>query len=285
MLSSKFICASLRGAGVRTSNQLGPAFSKPSLGKQAPGQNISVSDHSLRTLLTASRSGGYLAQAARASKMQKMDITSLEPDINLPQRPKRPITPWLAFVRDKKDDVLKQKDKMTAAELAVVLAKEWKQTDKSRYQEEYDRQQQDYHRKLEEYNNSLTEEHRDYLVLQKKFNREHKAEKQLRKTKPPVLPRNPANLYCQERSKHADVKDQMKHRKPANVFSDIFKEYRELSECEKKKYLEMQEEDKSRFQHEFLVWYESIQNNENLTKATREKADALRARFKSLNYI
>jgi len=174
---------------------------------------------------------------------------------------------------------------MTAAEMSVILAKEWKQTDKTRYEEAYKRQQQEYHQKKREYFESLTQEQKDALDMLKDAKRHEKATKQIRKTKPPTLPRNPANLYCHVRSQHEDIKAEMKRRKASDVFKDIFREYRELPEEEKKKYIEMQEHDKQRFQHEFLSWYEGIQENEFLSKTAREKAEALRERYSQLKYI
>lgn len=175
--------------------------------------------------------------------------------------------------------------RMNAAQLSVILAKEWKDAERSGYQREYQRLHDDYERRVREYEELLTEEQRDIIAVQKEMKRETKASKELRKTRPPVLPRNSANLYFQERSQQDDVKELRKTRKTADVFSDIFKEYRSLSESEKRKYLDMQEEDKSRFQHEFLIWFEGIQSNENLTKAAREQANAMRERLKALSYI
>lgn len=206
-------------------------------------------------------------------------------DARLPAKPKKPITPWIAFVRERKNELLAQKGKMSAPELTSILSEEWKQVDQSRYDEEFKQKHEEYQKLVEEYENSLTNEQRDLLDLQRTLKRETKAAKMLRKTNPPIMPRNPANLYCHERCKQGDFKEMLKYKKPSQLFSDIFKEYRSLSESEKQKYINMQEEDKVRFQQEFIAWYEGIQANENLTKVAREQADVVRARLKALNYI
>jgi transcription factor A len=205
--------------------------------------------------------------------------------VEVPEKPKKPVTPWISFVRERKDEVLRQRGKMSASQLSVILAQEWKHTDKAKYEQEYKQKHEEYMRLVEDYQNSLTPEQIDQLDLRKSAKRESKAMKQLRKTNPPVMPRNPANLYCHERSKQDDFKEMLKHKKAAQVFSDIFKEYRQLSDAEKQKYIEMQEEDKARFQKEFLAWYESVQANENLTKAAREQANMMRERLVAMNYI
>lgn len=275
MFAIKLFTGTARGASILASNQVNAAVSKVSDSAPLPGTDMKIK---YKTITTAATSGGYLAQAAAKTNLMDQDVI-------LPTKPKRPITPWLAFVRDRKDDILRQKDKMTAAELTVILSREWKYIDKTRYEQVYSQQVQEYQRKLTDYEQSLTKEHKRHIKLQKEEKRQARADKLLKKTNPPVLPRNPANLFCHERSKDADIKELLKSKKSSEVFKDIFREYRSLSDMEKKRYINMQADDKSRFQNEFLAWYEGIQKDETLTKAALDKADALRDRYKSLKYI
>lgn len=277
----------MRGMSAVVSNQAGSISSSVQVSHKQSNRNISLS--SLDSTLTQSQRNlssdviYHQASTTRTSKQQK--IPPALADVDLPDKPKKPETPWISFVRERKDEVFRLKGKMTAAELAVILAPEWKQTDKTRFEEEYKQKHNKYMELVENYQRSLTPEQLDLLNFKKSTERQTKASKLLRKTGPPVLPRNPANIYCHERSKHDDFKEMLKYKKAAQVFSDIFKEYRSLSDEQKRKYLEMQDEDKVRFQQEFLDWYEGVQNNENLTKAAREQADKMRDRFRALKYI
>lgn len=205
-------------------------------------------------------------------------------DIEVPLRPKKPVTPWIAFVRERKEEIMSQR-RMTAPEIASILSKEWRQIDRSRYEQDYFKRREDYLRDLQNFENSLTEEQRDMLDVQKSAKRENRATKEIRKTNPPVLPRNSANFFCKKRSKDADIVEKLKTQRISEVFSNLFKEYRRLPADVKRKYVEMQEQDRVRFRNEFLDWYKDIHMNRELTKAAKDKAKVMRDRLKALNYI
>lgn len=288
MLSLKLISTSLRGVSAKISNQFGAVASAPVADLNHQSNNCKLSSLSQDTKLSQDYRPFSISSVSQASSVRtsrRNDIPADLVDVNLPEKPKKPVTPWISFVRERKDEVLRRKAKMTAAELAVILAREWKQMDKTKYEQEYKAQQEQYKNLIEHYQTSLTADQLDLLEFQKNAKREAKASKLLRKTHLPVLPRNAANFYCQERSKQNDFKEQLKYKKSAQLFSEIFKEYKGLSDDEKAKYIEMQDEDRARFQHEFIGWYESVQTNENLTKAAREQANMLRDKFKARKYI
>lgn len=291
MLSFRFFTSAARGVTAVSSNQLsssvGPQPCPVPMGSKGQ-ENISetfcrpTSSTNARRLTTASTH----SQAERISKIKKINDVLSQANIDLPNRPKKPVTPWIMFVRERKDQVIAEHgSKMSAAEISKILAKEWQRIDKSRYENEYKRLHQDYERRIKAYEDALTDEQLDLIGFQKEAKRESRAMKQLKKTGPPVMPRNPANLYCHVRSKQDDFKELLKTKRPPEVFKEIFQEYRSLSDSEKQKYLAMQEEDKSRFQQEFLAWFEGVQNNENLTKAVREQANQMRERLRALKYI
>lgn len=216
-------------------------------------------------------------------KVTKNMIADLSAD--LPLKPKKPVTPWIAFLQDRKSDYANYGQGMKATEMSVILSKEWREMDRSKYEDDYKRKHEEYLRAVQEYEDSLTDEQRDAIKSYKDVVRQVKAKKQIFKSHPPRLPRNAANMFCHHRSKQHDVKEDLQRRKPGAVFKDLFEEYRNLSADEKKRYIDMQEEDKTRFAREFKVWYESIQNNENLTRAARDHAEQMRGKLLALNYI
>lgn len=222
---------------------------------------------------------------ASALKPHKLRTAIMEAEINLPPKPKKPITPWLAFVRDRKDEVLRQHGTLPANKLTQILSKEWKDLDKTDYVREFEIRQENYYAKVEDYKNSLTDAQREYLNLRRDYLREDKANQVIRRSKPPKLPRNIPNMYIYDRCQEPHIKDQMKDRKASEVFSDLFKEYRELSEEQKQKYVNLQEDDKIRFQQEFMQWYDSIKSDKTLGKAVIEQANIMYERYKALSYI
>lgn len=202
----------------------------------------------------------------------------------LPPRPKKPITPWFMYFRDKKDDVLRGQ-KMSAAELAATLAKEWKYFDKSNYQAEYNRLHREYLSAKTNYEMSLTPEQKQHLEETEKDRSDQRARRELRRTKPPKLPRNPANFYFSEKSSEPGLREKLGVQSQGELLSMVFKEYASLSGSEKEKYLRMQEKDKERFRSEFMSWYEGIMSDKSVSKLARTKAEAMRTRFKLLSYI
>lgn len=288
MLALKFVSNYVRGVSVLAKNQLGSTISSAT----APSNNL-LSNHVMvntdfvqqnRSIAVHHRvNSAHVATVGK--KAQKITAALMEAELDLPIKPKKPVTPWVAFVRDRKDDLMNQHRGITAAEMAQILAREWKNSDKSQYEKEYDDRRQVYLKKVEEYENSLTDQHREYLAVKKNLVKENRALKSIRRTKPPKLPRTCTNLFTQKRWNSPDIQELVKYRSTTEVLRDLFKEYRGLSPEEKAKYIAMQQEDRLRFKREFSEWYESVKNDGSLTHAAREQADIMLAKFKALSYI
>lgn len=216
--------------------------------------------------------------------LSKAQLALKESELNLPAKPKKPRTPWLLFVAENKDGILKERN-MTAAEMAKILSKEWSQVDRTKYEEEYSRLRAEYERQTKEYEESLNDEHRQLLALQKESVRDSRLARDLRKTKPPRLPRSAPNLYVAEKCQEEQVKKEFAANKSSVVLTRLLKEYKELDEESKVKYEDLKQRDKLRFQHEFIQWYEGIHSDKNTTNRIRAKADQMFTRFKSLSYI
>lgn len=276
MISLKIVSA-LRG--VTALNRL------PYYETQHQQQNHIYSSGPQTRSLSTSPSSSHAPVLAVGTKASKINAAIMEAELDLPTKPKKPLTPWLAFVKDRKDEVLSQKYKMTASELAVILSKEWRYLDKSKYEKEYHERRDEYLRQTENYENSLTNQQREYLGIRKNLLREDKALRYLKRSKPPKLPRTCANFYCTERCKEPEIKEAMKSGNSGKVFSDLFKEYRSLSEYEKEKYVKLAQQDRVRFQEEFRLWYEGVLATPNLNKNVHEQANIMHAKFEALNYI
>lgn len=203
---------------------------------------------------------------------------------NLPTRPKRPYTPWVAFVLERKDSLLRN-EKMTAVELSIKLAEEWKNTDKSRYLEDYQRRVEEFKRQLEEFDNNITDSDRDLIELKGSLMRQRKSINQLGRTNPPKLPANPANIYLRERFKDPEVQERLKTNRVGTLFKQMFDEYRTLTPEQKEKYIKMREEDRIRFINEFNKWYEATKNDKNLNKMAKKQAESMYARVKAMYFI
>lgn len=215
---------------------------------------------------------------------QKINSALKDTVVNLPVKPKKPYTAWVAFVLDRKDALMRN-EKMTAVELSIRLAQEWKQTDKSDYLNDYKRRREEFDRKLEEFKNSITQSDKDLIESNRALLKQRKSINQLSRTKPPKLPANPANFYIKDRLKQADMQEKLKTNKVSELFKILFNEYRSLRPEEKEKYIQMRQEDKLRFIDEFNNWYHETKNNPKLNKLAKKQADTMYARVKALYYI
>lgn len=289
MLAFRFISSSLKGVSALATNQFGIIISSsttPSKNFQFNQAKIDtdIQKQQYRSITLNSRvDSAHVATVGK--RAQKITAALMEAEIDLPVKPKKPITPWVAFVKDRKDQVLSQKQGMTAAEMAQRLSREWKNLDRSRYEREYNDRREIYLKEVEDYKNALTDQHREYLAVKRSLIKENKALKSIRKTKPPKLPRTCTNLFTQERWSSPEVQEELKTRPATEILKDLFKEYRELSPERKEKYVIMQQEDKIRFKNEFLRWYETVKDDKSLSHAAREQADIMKAKFEALSYI
>lgn len=231
--------------------------------------NLTINNNVLERNLSIG--GQANAQAVTSQDTKSHPVLS---KVQLPVRPKKPMTPFLAFIQERKEEILRDKP-MNASRLVSVLSKEWATVNKSRYEQEFQQKLVEYHRAIEFYRSSLTDEHRAVIQHQKDLRDQSKAKREFRRTKPPVLPRSPANLYISERCHDPDVKEQMKNRKSALVLKDLREEYNNLSDSTKEKYVKLQQEDRLRFKHEFEQWHERIRSDPNVSKVVQDKAKAL----------
>lgn len=128
---------------------------------------------------------------------------------------------------------------------------------------------------------------KDLEALKREVKKEMKAERQLKtqKYRIPVLPRNPVNLYLSERSQDPDIKNLLKFNKSVHVLSQLFKDYKNLTQEEQNVYVQKREQDKERFREEFSAWYENILNDPQASEEIRQQASKKRAKYAKLNYI
>lgn len=239
----------------------------------------------LRSTLERVSSVGIWNNTQPSAMISSKIDSALDLGINLPEKPKRPPNPWLIFCRERRDEVMRQNSNFKVSDVASALSREWKNIDKSKYEEEFNHRQEQYLKQLEDYERSLTDEQRDYRVEKKELEREAKYHRMIVKLKPPKLPRNSANLYVNVMCKRPEIQEKMVYSKPNEVLKFLFEEYRSLSDQEKAKYDDMRQVDIARFEREFDAWYANVIDDPKLTKAVKAIATNMRDRFRKLKYI
>lgn len=210
-----------------------------------------------------------------ASKGRKIDIGSIEQKMDLPARPKKPYTPYIMYMLERKTTLMETRPGVSVVPLVKIISREWKNIDRTKYVEAYENAHKEYKKKIEDYENSLTPEQKDYLKLKTDLQRQHNAFKELKKVCPP--PRQPVNraaMFAKHMLAKPEYSERMKQSKTAEVFKEIHEMYRLLPDHEKQKYDQLAEEDKLRYHQELDEWYDKIRNDPSVRKSVREQADA-----------
>ncbi|CAH2007234.1 unnamed protein product [Acanthoscelides obtectus] len=103
--------------------------------------------------------------------------------LNIPDKPKRPLSPYLRFVENYKHSVLKENPDIKITEVVKKCAEKWNsmsEEEKQKYKENYKIESEKYSQTISDYNKSLTNEQIQAL---KEIALEKKTKKQKRKMK------------------------------------------------------------------------------------------------------
>ncbi|XP_044253829.1 transcription factor A, mitochondrial [Tribolium madens] len=175
-------------------------------------------------------------------------------ELKLPDKPKRPLTPYLKFVRDHRQDILKENPNLKMTQVTSQCATHWKTADpslKAKYQNEFKIEMEEYARRYLQYTESLTDEQREAL---KEYNQEVKKSrvkrekrKMLRENDKPKRPVGAYLLYLMDQ-----VKTQNKT--IPELMKELKGEWAELPNEKKSKYVEAAEKAKKQYDQELKKW-------------------------------
>ncbi|KAH8316030.1 hypothetical protein KR074_009000 [Drosophila pseudoananassae] len=137
--------------------------------------------------------------AAGFSQSPVTQSKTLEEQVGLPPRPKKPLTPYFRFMRDQRPKLIAANPKLSTIEAVRQLSKSWSEADvklKERLQTEYKKDQQIYLEQRTKYDATLTEEQRAEIKQLKQDIVEAKERRQLRKrVKELGRPKKPASAF------------------------------------------------------------------------------------------
>lgn len=136
---------------------------------------------------------------ASLSNSSALHSKSLEEQIGLPPRPKKPLTPYFRFMREMRPKMLAKDPKITTVEVVRQLSKSWVDVDpklKERLQSEYKKDQELYLEQRTKYDATLTDQQRAEIKQMKQDICDAKERKQLRKRiKELGRPKKPASAF------------------------------------------------------------------------------------------
>lgn len=126
-------------------------------------------------------------------------LKTLEEQVGLPPRPKKPLTPYFRFMVDMRSKMLAEEPTIKTIEAVRSISRKWKTVDpnlKQRLEEEYKKEKQIYVEKRARYDAKITDYHRSEMKKLKDEKAKVKERKQLRqRVKDLGRPKRPASAF------------------------------------------------------------------------------------------
>lgn len=106
--------------------------------------------------------------------------------LKIPEKPKRPLSPYLQFITEKRPALLKDNPKMKLTEVIKLLSTEWKSVSdekKEKYKEKYQKNWEVYNQEIAKYNANLSEEQKQAMHAATTEKRKDKQKRNLTKVR------------------------------------------------------------------------------------------------------
>nr|ANA11557.1 mitochondrial transcription factor A [Dastarcus helophoroides] len=207
-------------------------------------------------------------------------------ELNIPEKPKRPLTPYMRFVKANKAELLKQQPDSKQSELVKLSALKWKTVDpslKEKYEAEYKSENEAYARLYLAYTAKLTDEQKQALKelsLEKRSNKQKRVMRKKNKEEgKPKKPLTPHMQYMMDLAKQ-------ENKKIPELMKEIKDRFHALSEIEKQKYEIKYKTEKEKFDKDLKAWEEKM-ISEGKTELVRqatliEKSSATQSKVPSV---
>uniref|UniRef100_A0A8C0I7T7 Transcription factor A, mitochondrial n=1 Tax=Bubo bubo TaxID=30461 RepID=A0A8C0I7T7_BUBBB len=175
--------------------------------------------------------------------------------ISSDERPKRPLTGYFRFLKEKHSGFREENPEMSHMELIRKIAGAWRAlpaSEKQVYEEARKTDWQRYEEQLATYKAQLTpaqaealrEERRRQLARRRLF----KAKRELTVLGKPKRPRTGFNIFVSEHFKESEGIS------PVAKLKQLFDGWHKLSDSQKQPYLQLAEDDKVRYENEMTLW-------------------------------
>lgn len=114
----------------------------------------------------------------------KQETKNIVNKLNIPPRPKKPMTPYFTFMYERRDAIVRDNPNIKITEVAKRCAAAWKALDnekKASYEQKYRHELEDYTRRFLEYESKLSQEQRDALQMVKEEKLEERKKRMMKK--------------------------------------------------------------------------------------------------------
>ncbi|XP_030553995.1 transcription factor A, mitochondrial isoform X1 [Drosophila novamexicana] len=200
--------------------------------------------------------------AASLSNSSALHSKSLEEQIGLPPRPKKPLTPYFRFMREMRPKMLAKDPKITTVEVVRQLSKSWVDVDpklKERLQSEYKKDQELYLEQRTKYDATLTDQQRAEIKQMKQDISDAKERKQLRKRiKELGRPKKPASAFLRFVASERTNTPQTPNQTYREWHQKATAKWTRLSDEEKAVYLRESRKELDQYKKNISIWEEKM---------------------------
>ncbi|XP_023014420.2 mitochondrial transcription factor A [Leptinotarsa decemlineata] len=175
-------------------------------------------------------------------------------ELNIPEKPKKPLSPYLQFIREIRASVVKENPDSSPNDIIKKCAEKWKassELEKEKYIYKFKSDSEAYNDDILRYNASLTQEQLLALQVMDRENMMEKQSKRVRKlNKQFNKPRKPMNAYL------LFLKDrgQIQNLTGKTLIANLSGEWHKLPNSEKQKYEEKYSKEQENYEKELLEW-------------------------------
>lgn len=163
------------------------------------------------------------------------DSKSILDAIELPEKPKRPISAYVKFMLEKRPVLLKENPSLKSTDVIKLVAEQWRALspeEKDKFQAAIVQDKQQYQLELKSYKDKLTTEQEEALHQLKTAKRKDRSHRKVRKeSKAEGKPKRPVNSYGLFVRDHASEGRSLKQ-----LLSELKDQWENLSDVEKEKY-------------------------------------------------
>ncbi|KAG5875745.1 hypothetical protein JTB14_002048 [Gonioctena quinquepunctata] len=174
--------------------------------------------------------------------------------LKIPEKPKKPLTPYIQFVKEKQSIIAKENPNIKQSEVLKKCADEWKNVSdisKEKYSQKFKAESEIYNDEILRYNSNLSEEQLSALKLADAEKRKSKAKRKINKlnkeNKKPKKPMGPYLLYLKEQSEARNIP-------PRDVMKIMKGEWEKLPEPEKQRYKNHFLKEKAKYEAVMMEW-------------------------------
>ncbi|XP_070072523.1 transcription factor A, mitochondrial isoform X2 [Drosophila takahashii] len=200
--------------------------------------------------------------AAGISNSPAAQSKTLEEQVGLPPRPKKPLTPYFRFMREQRPKLMASNPKITTIEAVRQLSKNWSDADvqlKERLQAEFKKDQQIYLEQRTKYDATLTDEQRAEIKQLKQDLVDAKERRQLRKrVKELGRPKKPASAFLRFIASERTNTPQGAKQTYREWHQKTTAKWTRLSDSEKEVYMQESRKEMELYRKAISVWEEKM---------------------------